>query len=120
MKKSLLIASISLAISANCAWAQSEKVGKLSQDGNLTMTVNENQGKNILKQLSLPTEAQPFQATEVLFTQMDDGSYSLTGYRKTPSGNIIKGFRVRCIQDDEDNLIVAPGFKWERVIGRPF
>jgi hypothetical protein len=120
MKKIITSIALFSLFSTTVAIAQSDKVGYINEDGVFVMTVPEVQGKNILKQLSIPTEAQPFNATEVMLTVMDDGSISLTGYSKTPSGNIIKGFRVQCFQDDENNLIVAPGHKRERIVGKPF
>jgi hypothetical protein len=102
------------------AMAQSEIIGKVDYDGNIQLTVGENKGKRVLRDLSLPTEQHVFEATELLITTMEDGTYSLTGYIRNPAGFIVKGFRVQCDQDDANNLIVKPGNKRERVTGKPF
>jgi len=120
MKKLILTSSIAILFSANIAHAQNAKIGILNPDGNFELTIDQQNGKNILKQYSLPTEAQPFEATDVSITQMNNGTYSLTGYLKNPGGHIVKGFRIQCIQDDENNLILKPGNKRERVTGKPF
>ena len=39
---------------------------------------------------------------------------------KDKNGNIIKGYRIMCKQDDANNLIVVPESKSEKVFGRPF
>jgi len=120
MKKLLIALSSIFLFGLQSASAQSDKVGQLDHDGNFVLTVPQNQGKNILRQHSLPTEASPFEATDITITEMTDGTLSLTGYLKNPGGHIVKGFRIQCSQDDENNLIVKPGNKRERVIGRPF
>lgn len=120
MKKLFITSTFAFIFWANLASAQSDKIGFLNNDGNFELTVDQAEGKNILKQHSLPSEAIPFEATDISITRMSDGTYSLTGYFRNPGGHIVKGFRIQCSQDDANNLIVMPGNKRERVIGKPF
>jgi len=120
MKKLFVLSSLALCFSINLSFAQSNVIGYINADGIYELSIAQSQGKNILKQHSIPTEAQPFEATDISITQMEDGTLCLTGYLKNPGGHIVKGFRIQCIQDDENNLIVKPGNKRERVIGKPF
>jgi type 1 fimbria pilin len=120
MKKTFISASIALFFWATNVNAQNDKVGRLNQDGQFNLTVPEAQGKNVLKQHSIHTENSPFEATDISITQVADGTLYLTGYLKNPGGQIVKGFRIQCSQDDDNNLIVKPGNNRERVVGHQF
>lgn len=123
MKKNLrllLLPGLACLLSTDSLQAQSTTIGNVDNDGNTTLTIDMPAARQLLWNLSLPTEAQPFSATEVLITDMADGTYSFTGYIKNPVGKVVRGFRVQCNQDDANSLIVQPGNKRERITGRPF
>jgi hypothetical protein len=100
--------------------AQDDIIRQIDLKGTASLSVNQTTGKQVLRKHSIPTEPQPFEATEILITSMPGGEFCLTGYKKNPHGMIIKGFRIVCYQDDENNLVVKPRARRERVTGQPF
>jgi hypothetical protein len=120
MKKLLLLSTIIVTLSMYRVNAQSHIIGKIDADGNSSISVLDQQAKNILESVSNFTEPQPFQPTDITLSTMPQGEICLTGYIKNPVGKIIRGFRIVCIQDDENNLIVKPGSHVERINGRQF
>ena len=120
MKKLLFLSSILVTLYLNRANAQSHIIGAVDQDGVYSISLIDQQAKDVLESVSNFTEPQPFQPTEITLTTMPQGEICLTGYIRNPVGKIIRGFRIMCIQDDENNLIVKPGSRIERINGRQF
>jgi len=117
MKKIILYSAFTFCVALN---AKSQVVGNVDRDGEYAITVTNQQAKEILENVSNFTEPQPFQPTEISLTTMQNGEICLTGYIRNPVGHIIRGYRIMCIQDDANNLIVKPGSRVERINGRPF
>lgn len=120
MKKLFLACIIATFCSLNMAQAQSHKIGRIDKDGIYGITLKADQVKTIIENISQVSEPMAFRPTDISLTATTLGEICLTGYIKGPTGNIIKGFRIICMQDDENNLIVQPGSRVERVNGRSF
>lgn len=117
MKNILFI--IVILMSSPC-FAQSYKVGKIDADGNPTLSADANKCSDILNQVSAHHGMKQGHATDFSFTKLSHGQICLTGYEKDASGNIIRGVRVQCSQDDETNLIVFKNSFSENISGKPF
>jgi hypothetical protein len=117
MKKILFI--IAILISSGCM-AQSYKVGKVDADGKLTLTADANKCRTILNQCSSKQNTLPLQANDFSFTRLHRGQICLTGYEKDASGKIIRGVRIQCTQDDENNLIIVKNNFTENITGKTF
>lgn len=120
MKKLIMLSTIAASFLMATNTVQSQVIGSIDQDGNHAISVTHQEAMNILEEVSHFTEPQPFQPTEITLTTMPQGEICLTGYIRNPVGHIIRGFRIMCIQDDANNLIVKPGSKVERINGHQF
>ena len=119
MTKKLMFMIAGLMLAATLSNAQAI-VGRIDNDGVTHMTVEKGQAKEVLKNVATQKGEQQLNPVEITFTTMPLGQICLTGYEKDKNGNIIKGYRIMCKQDDANNLIVVPESKSEKVFGRPF
>ena len=120
MKKLILISALALSSTIFSNTAKSQVVGQIDHDGVYALSISSQEAMAVLESVSHFTEPQPFQPTEITLSTMSLGEICLTGYIKNPIGHIVHGFRIMCIQDDANNLIVKPGSRVERIHGKKF
>jgi hypothetical protein len=117
--KTILSLVLMMSIAA-IGYSQSIKVGRLDNDGNAILTMEQNACSAMIKQLSSRNNAEMVNVTDISFTQLPRGQFCITGYEKDNNGRILKGFRIACSQDDENNLIVNQNNFSARVAGKAF
>ncbi|MBS1764903.1 MAG: hypothetical protein JSS90_08070 [Bacteroidetes bacterium] len=103
------------------SFAQSQIVGKVDADGVPHFSASKNDCITELKKAASAKGAfAAMQMNDVSFTQMPQGQYCLTTYEKDAKGNTLRGLRIECKQDDDNNLIITSQSKIETVTGKSF
>lgn len=120
MNKVFIITVSIYILTATFASAQSSIVGRVDNDGVAHMTVAKSQASEVLQQATNARVSQSAALTDVSFSRMALGEICLTAYEKDNYGRIISGIRIKCYQDDANNLIVLPENKIEKIYGRQF
>lgn len=100
--------------------AQRMIVGRIDADGKLIMTTKQDEARQLMQQVSNQRMSMSININDISFTRLNMGQVCITGYEKAPDGKIVRGIRIQCAQDDENNLIVSRQSYCQKTIGKTF
>jgi|SRR5690606_7406949 len=106
---------------STAVFAQSQIIGKVDADGVPHLSASKTDCISELKKVAATKGTfASMKMNDVSFTQMPHGQYCLTSYEKDASGKTLRGIRIECKQDDDNNLILTSKSKVETVTGKSF
>lgn len=116
-----LILCILFSTFTSFTFAQSQIIGKVDADGVPHLSASKTECISELKKASVSKASfSSMNMQDVTISQMPKGQYCLTAYEKDESGKTLRGIRIECKQDDDNNLIITSQSKVETISGKKF